>query len=65
MLCGGRLGRPLRFLFVDFVILDSDGMCSDRWGFARAHLEGLEISIELRWYSNDECLIKEDWGVDE
>ena len=45
MLCGGRLGRPLRFLFVDFVILDSDGMCSDRWGFARAHLEDSHLAL--------------------
>lgn len=39
MVCGGRLGWPLRLRCVETVRRSSGEMCSDRCGLFRAHLE--------------------------
>lgn len=50
MVCGGRLGWPLRLRCVETVRRSSGEMCSERCGLFRAHLRDHTILLVLREY---------------
>lgn len=52
MVCGGRLGWPLRLRCVETVRRSSGEMCSERCGLFRAHLRDHRVLLVLR-----ECMI--------